>query len=76
MKYYGHDKALLVNGPREKWISEDRPTTAAVPAHERTTFTARPGDEAIRAKRDEVLAALDDGRKLSTSGRRRSSAAS
>jgi thiosulfate/3-mercaptopyruvate sulfurtransferase len=64
LKYYGHDKVKLVNGPREKWISEGRPTTTEVPSYEATTFTARPGDDAIRAKRDEVFAALDDDRKL------------
>jgi thiosulfate/3-mercaptopyruvate sulfurtransferase len=64
LKYYGHDRVLLVNGPREKWVSEGRPTTADVPAYERATFTAQPGDGSIRALRDEVLEALDDGRKL------------
>ncbi|WP_027006077.1 sulfurtransferase [Conexibacter woesei] len=64
LKYYGHDRVLLVNGPREKWVSEGRPTTADVPSHEPTTFRAQAGDDAIRAKRDEVLAALDDDRKL------------
>jgi thiosulfate/3-mercaptopyruvate sulfurtransferase len=64
LKYYGHDKVLLVNGPREKWISEGRPTTSDVPSYEATTFTAKPGDDQIRAKRDEVLGALDNGRKL------------
>jgi thiosulfate/3-mercaptopyruvate sulfurtransferase len=58
LKYYGHDAVKLVNGPREKWISEGRPTTSDVPAYEAATFTAQPGDDAIRAKRDEVLAAL------------------
>jgi thiosulfate/3-mercaptopyruvate sulfurtransferase len=58
LKYYGHDDVMLVNGPREKWIGEGRPTTADVPAYEPTTFTAQPGDPAIRATRDEVLAAL------------------
>jgi thiosulfate/3-mercaptopyruvate sulfurtransferase len=64
LKYYGHDNVRLVNGPREKWISEGRPTTTDVPSHEAATFTAQPGDDAIRAKRDEVLAALDNGQKL------------
>jgi thiosulfate/3-mercaptopyruvate sulfurtransferase len=64
LKYYGHDKVLLMNGPREKWISEGRPTSTDVPSYGATTFDAQPGDEAIRAKRDEVMAALDDGRKL------------
>lgn len=59
LKYYGHDKVLLVNGPREKWIGEGRPTTADVPSHPAASFTAEPGDAAIRATRDEVRAALD-----------------
>jgi thiosulfate/3-mercaptopyruvate sulfurtransferase len=64
LKYYGHDNVKLMNGPREKWIGEDRPTTSDVPRYERQTFVAQPGDDAIRAKRDEVLAALDNGKRL------------
>jgi thiosulfate/3-mercaptopyruvate sulfurtransferase len=64
LKYYGHDKVLLVNGPREKWISEGRPTSSDLPSYEKATFTAKPGDDEIRAMRDEVLAALDSDRKL------------
>jgi thiosulfate/3-mercaptopyruvate sulfurtransferase len=64
LKYYGHDNAMLMNGPREKWLAEGRPTSSDVPSYEPTTFTAQPGDPAIRAMRDEVFAALDDGRKL------------
>ena len=33
-KYYGHDNVKLMNGPREKWISEGRPTTTDVPSYE------------------------------------------
>ena len=64
LKYYGHDAVKLMNGPREKWISEGRPTSTETPGHEPTTFEARPGDDAIRAKRDEVLAALGSDSKL------------
>jgi thiosulfate/3-mercaptopyruvate sulfurtransferase len=64
LKYYGHDNVRLINGPREKWISEGRPTTTDVPSPAPATFTAQPGDDAIRALRDEVLDALDNGRKL------------
>jgi thiosulfate/3-mercaptopyruvate sulfurtransferase len=64
LKYYGHDAVKLVNGPREKWIAEGRPTTTDVPSFDAATFTAREGDPAIRAKRDEVLAALSDGKRL------------
>jgi thiosulfate/3-mercaptopyruvate sulfurtransferase len=64
LKYYGHDKVLLLNGPREKWIADGRPTTAEVPRHPAASFTAQPGDQAIRAYRDEVLAAIDAPTKL------------
>ena len=64
LKYYGHDAVKLMNGPREKWIGEDRPTTADVPSYPEASFTARPGDDAIRAKRDEVHSALDTSTRL------------
>jgi len=64
LKYYGHDAVKLVNGPREKWIAEGRPTTADVPSYEPTTFAASERDAAIRATRDEVLAALGTDTKL------------
>jgi len=64
LKYYGHDDVKLVNGPREKWISEGRPTSTDLPEYEATTFTAQPGDAAIRAMREEVLSALDADTKL------------
>jgi thiosulfate/3-mercaptopyruvate sulfurtransferase len=64
LRYYGHEKVKLVNGPREKWISEGRETTSETPSFEPATFTAGEGDPAIRAKRDEVLEALDGSRNL------------
>src|SRR5919112_237012 len=64
LRYYGHEKVKLMNGPREKWISEGRPTTTDEPSHEPATFEARPGDDSIRARRDEVLEALDRGTSL------------
>ncbi len=64
LKYYGHDNVKLVNGPRERWIAEDRPTTQDVPAHPAATFSAQEGDASIRALRDEVFQALDSDKKL------------
>jgi len=64
LKYYGHDAVRLMNGPREKWISEGRPTSTDVPSYEATTFNAQPGDEAIRAQRDEVMQALGSSTEL------------
>jgi thiosulfate/3-mercaptopyruvate sulfurtransferase len=64
LKYYGHDAVRLVNGPREKWIAEGRPTTTDVPSYEPQAFSPGPGDDSIRAMRDEVMAALDSDTKL------------
>jgi thiosulfate/3-mercaptopyruvate sulfurtransferase len=58
LKYYGHEDVKLLNGPREKWISEGRATTSDPPGYEAQSFLAQPGDPAIRAMRDEVLTAL------------------
>jgi thiosulfate/3-mercaptopyruvate sulfurtransferase len=64
LKYYGHDKVLLLNGPRERWIADERPTTSEQPDHPPTSFTAQSGDENIRARRDEVLEAIEGPTKL------------
>jgi thiosulfate/3-mercaptopyruvate sulfurtransferase len=55
LKYYGHDNVKLVNGPREKWIAEGKPTTKEVPSYPRAEFQATGPDDDIRAKRDEML---------------------
>lgn len=62
--YYGHDKVKLINGPREKWIAEKLETSTEVPSYPPATFTAKSGDDTIRAFRDEVRAALDGGANL------------
>ena len=59
LKYYGHDRVLLMNGPREKWIEEGRPTTKDEPQFEPVTFRAQEPERAIRARRDEVLERLN-----------------
>jgi thiosulfate/3-mercaptopyruvate sulfurtransferase len=55
LKYYGHDRVLLMNGPREKWIEEGRPTSTDAPSHPAATFEASEPDRSIRAMRDEML---------------------
>src|SRR5215212_3514690 len=63
-KYYGHDDVKLINGPREKWIAEDRETSTEVPSHPAAEFKVKGADDEIRAKRDEVMDALDADTKL------------
>jgi thiosulfate/3-mercaptopyruvate sulfurtransferase len=61
LKYYGHRNVKLINGPREKWIAEGRRVTTERPSYSAARFRAAHADDWIRAKRHEVLAALDDG---------------
>jgi thiosulfate/3-mercaptopyruvate sulfurtransferase len=64
LKYYGHEDVLLLNGPREKWISEGRPTSREMPSFAGGHFTVHQSNEAIRARRNEVLEAIDSSTKL------------
>jgi thiosulfate/3-mercaptopyruvate sulfurtransferase len=64
LKYYGHDRVLLMNGPREKWISEGRPTSDDVPNYDAASFVAESPDDSIRAKRNEVHDALGKSTRL------------
>jgi thiosulfate/3-mercaptopyruvate sulfurtransferase len=64
LKYYGHNDVVLMNGPREKWISEGKPTSTEVPSYEPVKFEAYKPDDSIRALRGEVLDSLGSGTKL------------
>ncbi len=59
LRYYGHDKVKLVNGPRERWIGEGRETSTEAPDYSPETFTAAQGDDSIRARQPEVLESLE-----------------
>ena len=77
LKYYGHDNVKLVNGPREKWISEGRPTT-----HRRAELRGRSSSPRRRATTRSAPSATRCSarstrtRAWSTCARRRSSRAS
>ena len=45
--YYGHDNVKLVNGPRDKWISEGRDTETGTPDYPAATFEATTGAESL-----------------------------
>jgi thiosulfate/3-mercaptopyruvate sulfurtransferase len=59
LKYYGHDKAKLVNGGRVKWEAESRPYTTDVPQVTPTdyVFAGEPRED-LRAYRDQVRDAI------------------
>ena len=56
-KVYGHNNVKLMNGGRKKWELEGRELTADKPQVTPVTYTAQDADPAIRALRDEVIAA-------------------
>jgi len=64
LKIYGHRDVRILDGGRQKWIEEGRPTTDELPSHAAAGFEAKPGDDSIRALRDEVSAALDSDTNL------------
>jgi thiosulfate/3-mercaptopyruvate sulfurtransferase len=59
LKYYGHDKILLMNGGRKKWLEEKRPLTTDKTAVAAATYKTKAPNTAIRAKREDVFAAVE-----------------
>jgi thiosulfate/3-mercaptopyruvate sulfurtransferase len=57
-KLYGHQDVRLLDGGRKKWELESRELVEALPTREKTTYTAKEQDRAIRAFRDEVVEAI------------------
>ena len=54
-KLFGHEKALVMNGGRQKWVEEGRPLTKDVPGYPKTAYKVSRVDESIRAFRDDVV---------------------
>ncbi len=59
LKYYGHEKVLIMNGGRKKWLEEKRPLTTEKPVFSATTYKTKSPNTAIRAKREDVFAAVE-----------------
>lgn len=53
-KLFGHEKALVMNGGRQKWVEEGRPLTKEVPSYPKTNYKVSGINESIRAFRDDV----------------------
>ena len=58
LELYGHDNAALMDGGRVKWLAEERATTTGDTSVEAASYTAQDPNPALRAARDEVLAAV------------------
>src|SRR6202050_4066406 len=57
-KLYGHDRVKLLDGGRKKWELDSRELVTEVAERPRASYRAQEQDPAIRAPRDEVLAAI------------------
>jgi thiosulfate/3-mercaptopyruvate sulfurtransferase len=57
-KLYGHEDVKLLDGGRKKWELDAREVTSEVVKREATTYEAKPLNWDLRAKRDEVEAAI------------------
>ncbi|MBO3747314.1 sulfurtransferase [Streptosporangiaceae bacterium NEAU-GS5] len=57
-KLYGHQNVKLLDGGRKKWELDSRELATDVPQRAATTYTAQDQDLALRAFRDEVVAAI------------------
>ena len=55
LKGVGHKRVKMMNGGRQKWIDEGRPTTTDVPSPPKRIYRAGDPDPSIRASRDYVL---------------------
>ena len=64
-KLFGHAKAVIMNGGRQKWIAENRPLTKDVPNYPHTKYVAKERDDTtIRAFRDQVMKHVAAGNPL------------
>ncbi|MEY9861326.1 thiosulfate/3-mercaptopyruvate sulfurtransferase [Catenulispora sp. GAS73] len=57
-KLYGHSDVKLLDGGRKKWELDSRELVVEQPTRAATTYTAQPQNQALRAYRDDVVAAI------------------
>jgi thiosulfate/3-mercaptopyruvate sulfurtransferase len=60
LKYHGHKDVRLVDGGRKKWIEEGRPLTLDAPRVSLAVYRAGHPDESIRARKEDVLAVIEN----------------
>jgi len=62
MKLYGHKDARIMNGGRKLWLSQNRALTKDAPQVASTKYSATKADLSLRAFRNNVLQAVQDGK--------------
>ena len=60
LRYYGHGQVSLLDGGWDKWQTQSRPVTAALPNASRRQFIPRP-KSSLRATADEILSGIENG---------------
>ena len=63
-KVLGHEKCLIMDGGRQKWVDEGRELVKDVPKRPRTDYEVAAVDESIRAFRDDVMEHMKSKRPL------------
>ncbi len=63
-KVLGHEKCLIMNGGRQKWVEEERELTKDVASREKTNYKVSKTDESIRAYRDDVSKHMAAGKPM------------
>lgn len=63
-KVLGHEKCLIMDGGRQKWVDEGRDMVKEVPERPKTDYKVSAVDESIRAFRDDVLEHMSSGKPL------------
>jgi len=63
-KVLGHEKCLIMNGGRQKWVDEERPLTKDVAERAKTDYKVAGINESIRAFRDDVISHLEGNNPL------------
>lgn len=58
-KLYGHENVKLLDGGRKRWELDARPLSTDAVTRPATSYSAKPLDESLRARRDEVIAAIN-----------------
>ena len=63
-KVLGHEKCLIMDGGRQKWVDEERDLVKDVPERAKTDYKVSVVDESIRAFRDDVVGHMGSGKPL------------
>ena len=63
-KVLGHEKCLIMNGGRQKWMDEQREVTKDIPSYPKTEYKVGAINESIRAYRDDVLKHIGSSKPL------------